>query len=94
MRRRALGLPVEGEEPGADTEHQTGSTAHKPHPPQQETGQQQKEKEGEEEVKSTDGGEGERVSWSYSQYMDALDKEDVINRTNEDTFSCLSVDCK
>lgn len=49
----------------------------------------------EEEEKSEKGdGEGQRVIWSYSSYMDALDKEDILNKTNEDTFSCLSGDCK
>jgi len=32
------------------------------------------------------------VAWSYSNYIDALEKEDILNKTNEDTFSCLSGD--
>ena len=30
------------------------------------------------------------MSWSYSQYVDALEREEIINSTNEETFSCLS----
>lgn len=36
----------------------------------------------------------QKISWSYSQYMDALEREDVISKTNEDTFSCLSGECE
>ena len=29
-------------------------------------------------------------SWSYSQYLDALDREDVLNDADEATFSCAT----
>ena len=51
-------------------------------------------KQKEEEEQKSESAEGLRVAWSYSNYMEALDKEDVVNRTNEDTFSCLSGECK
>ena len=30
------------------------------------------------------------VSWSYSQYLNGLDKEEVLNQVDERTFSSLS----
>ena len=76
-RRRALGLPVEGEDTDEHDPFSSGSNKQK-----------------EEEEKSEKGdAEGQKVAWSYSSYMDALEKEDILNKTNEDTFSCLSGEC-
>lgn len=46
-----------------------------------------------EEEEKSENAEGQRVTWSYSNYVEALEKDDIINRTNEDTFSCLSGEC-
>ncbi|OWF36346.1 Regulator of G-protein signaling 22 [Mizuhopecten yessoensis] len=43
--------------------------------------------EEEEEVGTKD-----KISWSYSNYMNALHKEDVLNNTDESTFSSLMSD--
>jgi len=53
-------------------------------------------RKGDDEEKSDKGEPADtpHVSWTYSSYKDALEKEDILNNTNEDTFSCLSVDCK
>lgn len=74
MRRRALGLPVVDDKTEGK-EAELQST--------------QKDEDDDEEEEKVDT-DGHRVSWSYSQYVDALEKEEIIGRTNEDTFSCLS----
>ncbi|XP_060077454.1 regulator of G-protein signaling 22-like [Ylistrum balloti] len=44
---------------------------------------------GEEEEES---GVKDKISWSYSNYMNALHKEDILNNTDESTFSSLMSD--
>lgn len=43
-----------------------------------------------------EGGHGgdtkDKISWSYSSYMAALHKEDILNNTDESTFSSLMSD--
>lgn len=33
--------------------------------------------------------EKNKISWSYSNYMAALEKEDILNNTDESTFGSL-----
>ncbi|XP_023933546.1 regulator of G-protein signaling 22 isoform X1 [Lingula anatina] len=77
-RRRALGLPPEGEE-GEDDEEE----AYDPFASLKPKGKD----EGEEEAVERDNG---KVSWTYSQYMSAFAEEDVLNNTDESTFSSLA----
>lgn len=44
----------------------------------------------EEEVEGMHG--KDKISWSYSNYMNALEKEDILNNTDETTFSSLMSD--
>ncbi|XP_069127158.1 regulator of G-protein signaling 22-like isoform X2 [Argopecten irradians] len=44
---------------------------------------------GEEEEET---GSKDKISWSYSNYMNALHKEDILNNTDESTFSSLMSD--
>lgn len=37
-----------------------------------------------------DKSEKQAVSWSYSQYMDAFDRENVLNHVDAQTFSTLT----
>ncbi len=39
---------------------------------------------------STAGGVKESMSWSYSSYLQGLDKEEVLNEVDESTFSSLA----
>ena len=42
-----------------------------------------------------EGGHGDtkdKICWSYSSYMAALHKEDILNNTDESTFSSLMSD--
>lgn len=43
-----------------------------------------------------EGGHGgdtkDKISWSYSSYMAALHREDILNNTDESTFSSLMSD--
>lgn len=72
-RRRALGLPIDDEDDDVDGRAQTSSYYN-------------------EHVKETDGGESQdvpKVSWSYSHYIYSSDREDLLSRTDDDTFSSL-----
>jgi len=73
-RRRALGLPIEGEE-NRELDDPNLETA--------------KKKEDEDDEKS-ETSEGQQVAWRYSSYMEGLNKENIVNKTSEETFSCLS----
>ena len=33
----------------------------------------------------------DNMTWSYSQYIQALDREEVLNNVDEMTFSCLTL---
>lgn len=67
---------------GDDVDEGAGRTTPKPH-------------RDEDENKSTaETSDLQKVTWTYSQYMDALEKEDMVNRTSEETFSCLSGECE
>lgn len=42
-----------------------------------------------EEEEHGTGSEKNKISWSYSGYMAALEKEDILNNTDESTFGSL-----
>ncbi|XP_033738546.1 regulator of G-protein signaling 22-like isoform X2 [Pecten maximus] len=48
--------------------------------------------EGSEMGEEEEVGGKDKISWSYSNYMNALHKEDILNNTDESTFSSLMSD--
>ncbi|KAK3091838.1 hypothetical protein FSP39_023074, partial [Pinctada imbricata] len=78
-RRAALGLPPEIDEDDENF-HDPFASYH--------AGSQ----EDEDEAGTTHGGEKDKISWSYSSYMAALQQEDILNNTDESTFSSLMSD--
>lgn len=78
-RRAAEGLPPLGDEDEDDQFHDPFAMHRAP--------SQEDEDEG-----GHGGDTKDKISWSYSSYMAALHKEDILNNTDESTFSSLMSD--
>ncbi|XP_056017621.1 regulator of G-protein signaling 22-like isoform X5 [Ostrea edulis] len=77
-RRAAEGLPPLGDEDEDDQFHDPFAMHRAP-------SQEDEEEAGHGDTK-------DKISWSYSSYMAALHKEDILNNTDESTFSSLMSD--
>lgn len=78
-RRAAEGLPPLGDEDEDDQFHDPFAMHRAP--------SQEDEDEG-----GHGGDTKDKISWSYSSYMAALHREDILNNTDESTFSSLMSD--